>query len=72
MAEAPLWHDSQRPTTDGVTVAWSNLAPDHDAVDWWQVSHCAVVDTCVNGFVRALTDVNEPLWQVEQAPVVPV
>lgn len=37
-------------------------------VDAWHVSHCAVVDTWVAVFVCALTEVNAPLWQVEQLP----
>jgi hypothetical protein len=38
----------------------------------WQVSHCAVVGTCVTGFICAFCETYAPLWQVEHCPFNPV
>ncbi len=50
----PLWQLAHRPVTVGVAVAWLNVAPAHVVVEVWQVSHCAVVATCVAGLASAL------------------
>jgi hypothetical protein len=64
-----LWQSEQRPTTDGLIVAWSGLAAvAHDVVEVWQVSHWAAVAICVDGLDWAFCVRKEPLWQVEQFP----
>jgi len=64
-APPATWHVEQLPAA---VAGCEKFAPVQTVVDVWQVSHCAVVDTCVAVFVSALTAVNAPLWQVEQLP----
>ncbi len=49
----PLWQLAHRPATVGVAAAWLNVAVAQVVVELWQVSHCAVVATCVAGLVCA-------------------
>ena len=59
-AVVPLWQVAQVP---GVTPVWLKVAG-VQAVVRWQVSHDAVVGTCVAVLPRAVV----PLWQVAQVP----
>jgi hypothetical protein len=73
-APPATWQVEQVPVA---VAGWAKVAPVHTVVERWQVSHCAVVETCVDGFAHALIETYAPLWQVAQllvanGPVVPV
>jgi hypothetical protein len=60
VAVEPLWQVAQVP---GATPLWLKVAGSH-AVVLWQLSHDAVVGTCLADLPVAVL----PLWQVEQVP----
>lgn len=66
-----LWQLEQRPATAGVADEWSKIRVAQVVVDLWQVSHWAVVATCVACLTWAFCARNPPLWQPMHLPAVP-
>jgi len=64
-----LWHEAQLLTMP----VWLKPAPKNEVVEEWQVSHPALVSTCVAGLNNGVTPAKDaPLWQLAHPFATPV